>query len=154
VILRGERLVLRSVAPADAPRLVEIAAKPEVGRWWRDVTADDMQELVDGEDGVVGLAVELVGELIGMIQYREEPDPDYRHAGIDLFLTTSQHAKGLGREAVPLHLVDDLGHYRITIDPPAANERAIRAYGAVGFRPLGVMHRTSAASTASFTTGC
>jgi aminoglycoside 6'-N-acetyltransferase len=29
----------------------------------------------------------------------------------------------------------------LTIDPSAANERAIRAYGAVGFRPVGIMRR-------------
>jgi aminoglycoside 6'-N-acetyltransferase len=31
------------------------------------------------------------------------------------------------------------GHHRIVIDPAAANARAIRAYSAVGFRPVGVM---------------
>ncbi|HEX2508373.1 MAG TPA: GNAT family protein [Miltoncostaeaceae bacterium] len=32
-----------------------------------------------------------------------------------------------------------LGHHRFTIDPAVANERAIRSYAAVGFRPVGVM---------------
>jgi aminoglycoside 6'-N-acetyltransferase len=31
------------------------------------------------------------------------------------------------------------GHHRFTIDPAAHNEHAIRAYEAVGFRPVGRM---------------
>lgn len=144
MILRGERLVLRSLEPADVPRLVEIAAEPAVRRWWRDVTSGDLEEVVAGEEAVTGFAIELDGEVVGLIQYHEEAEPDYRHAGVDLFLATAQHGKGLGREAVSRlvrHLVDDLGHHRITIDPAAANEPAIRAYTAAGFRPVGVMRR-------------
>ena len=33
------------------------------------------------------------------------------------------------------------GHHRITIDPAAANSRAIRCYTGVGFRPVGVMRQ-------------
>ncbi len=39
------------------------------------------------------------------------------------------------------HLIDDLGHHRLTIDPAADNAAAIRAYEKVGFRPVGVMRR-------------
>jgi aminoglycoside 6'-N-acetyltransferase len=38
-------------------------------------------------------------------------------------------------------LFEDRGHHRITIDPAAANERAIRSYERVGFRRVGVMRR-------------
>jgi aminoglycoside 6'-N-acetyltransferase len=144
VTVRTERLLLRPLESGDVERLAEIAAEPEVRRWWRDVTADDVQELVDGREGVVGLAVERDGELVGMIQYHEETDPDYRHAGIDLFLASAHQGEGLGREAVGgvvRHLIHDLGHHRITIDPAVANERAIRCYASVGFRPVGVMRR-------------
>jgi aminoglycoside 6'-N-acetyltransferase len=36
-------------------------------------------------------------------------------------------------------LFDEVGHHRLIIDPAAANERAIRCYERVGFRPVGVM---------------
>jgi aminoglycoside 6'-N-acetyltransferase len=36
-------------------------------------------------------------------------------------------------------LFDERGHHRITIDPAAANSRAIATYEKVGFRPVGVM---------------
>ena len=39
------------------------------------------------------------------------------------------------------HLIAERGHHRFTIDPALANERAIRAYEAVGFRRVGVMRR-------------
>jgi aminoglycoside 6'-N-acetyltransferase len=55
------------------------------------------------------------------------------------------HGRGLGSEAVRRvvrHLIDDLGHHRITIDPAAANIAAIRAYEKVGFRRVGVMRQS------------
>ena len=39
------------------------------------------------------------------------------------------------------HLFDERGHHRITIDPAAANTRAIRCYEAVGFERVGVMRQ-------------
>jgi aminoglycoside 6'-N-acetyltransferase len=67
---------------------------------------------------------------------------DYRHANLDIFLATEWQGQGLGSEALRLlagHLFDERGHHRLTIDPAAANGRAIRAYERVGFRPVGVM---------------
>ena len=63
----------------------------------------------------------------------------YRSVGLDIFLTTALHGQGLGREALRLVIAHYLerGHHRFTIDPAADNERAIRAYAAVGFKPVG-----------------
>jgi aminoglycoside 6'-N-acetyltransferase len=80
----------------------------------------------------------------GSIQATEEPDPDYRHAGIDLFLGPDFQGRGLGTEVirtVARWLFDERGHHRLTIDPAATNDRAIRAYASVGFKPVGVMRR-------------
>ncbi len=141
MILRGSRLVLCALLPADALRLAEIARQPEVARWWGPVSPSELEEKA-GDAQVVALAVEEGGELIGMIQFSEERDATYRHATIDLFLSASRHGRGLGREAVALvvdHLLEARGHHRITIDPAAANHRAIRCYAAVGFAAVGVM---------------
>ena len=54
------------------------------------------------------------------------------------------HGRGIGEDAVrtlAVHLVDDVGHHRLVIDPAADNEAAIRCYAKVGFRPVGVMRR-------------
>lgn len=37
------------------------------------------------------------------------------------------------------YLIDQRGHHRLIIDPGVGNEPAIRAYGKVGFKPVGVM---------------
>ena len=65
----------------------------------------------------------------------------YRSVGLDIFLTTALHGQGLGREALRLAIAHYLerGHHRFTIDPAADNERAIRTYAAVGFKPVGRM---------------
>ena len=65
------------------------------------------------------LVVEFGGKLAGGIQYDEEQDPMYRHAGIDIFLGHSYQGRGVGREAVGLlarFLFEQRGHHRITID--------------------------------------
>jgi aminoglycoside 6'-N-acetyltransferase len=142
--LRGERVLLRPVSGADADRLLEILREAEVARWWGVHDAERVrQDLLEPTDEVA-YAIESEGELVGAVTYSEEPTPEYRHAGLDIFLTTGRHGQGLGSEALRLlarHLFDERGHHRLTIDPAAANERAIRAYERVGFRPVGVMRQ-------------
>jgi aminoglycoside 6'-N-acetyltransferase len=134
-------LALRPLAEADAADLRRILATPEVARWW-DAPEDDFP-LADEPDSV-RLTVEVDGRIAGMVQYWEETDPKYRHAGIDLFLDPAIHGRGIGTEVVR-HvvrlLIDERGHHRITIDPAASNAAAIRAYEKVGFRRVGVMRR-------------
>ena len=82
--------------------------------------------------------------MAGLVQWWENDDPEFRHAGIDLFLTTRLHGRGLGSDAVRTvarWLVEARGHHRITIDPALENVRAIRAYERVGFRRVGVLRR-------------
>jgi aminoglycoside 6'-N-acetyltransferase len=99
--------------------------------------------------------VTLDGEVVGAIQYHEEDDPMYRHAGIDVFLTPSRHGQGLGTDAIRTlarYLFERRGHHRLSIDPAADNERAILAYEAVGFAASASCGRTSAVRTAHRTT--
>ena len=141
--LRGDRVVLRLLGEGDVDRIVELGADPEVERWWRGLTPEHVLEKARGADGAVAVfAVLIDGEVGGMIQYHEELDDEYRHAGVDLFLGERYHDRGLGTDAVRTmarHLIHDLGHHRLTIDPAAHNERAIRRYEKVGFRRVGVM---------------
>jgi aminoglycoside 6'-N-acetyltransferase len=140
VILRGERVLLRRGRPEDAEGLFQIRNEPEVVRWWG---SDEIEEICDQFIEVdEGFVIEAYGEVVGAIQYHEEDDPMYRHAGIDIFLTASRHGQGLGTEAIRLlarHLFEERGHHRLTIDPAADNAAAIRAYEKVGFRRVGIM---------------
>ncbi len=133
-------LTLRPLARGDGPELRRIHATPEVMRWW-DVPDDDFPW---DEPESTHLTIEVDGAIAGLIQFSEELDPKYRHAGIDLFLDPAVHDRGIGTEAVRRvvrHLIDERGHHRITIDPAAANAAAIRTYEKVGFRIVGVMRR-------------
>jgi aminoglycoside 6'-N-acetyltransferase len=55
---------------------------------------------------------------------------------------SSWQGHGIGPDAIRTlarHLFEERGHHRLTIDPAVANDRAIRAYERVGFRPVGIM---------------
>ena len=82
--------------------------------------------------------------MIGAIQTHEEPEPEFRHASIDLFLDPGFHGQGLGPDAIRAvirRLVEVDGHHRLTIDPAADNTQAIRAYEKVGFRAVGPLRQ-------------
>lgn len=140
--LTGERVVIRPHIPADRAPLAAHLAHPSVSRWWGPGGPEHaLEDWLDEEDSVV-LVIEIDGVVAGSIQYGEETDPDYRHATIDLFLGGDYQDRGIGSEAIRLvarYLFDVRSHHRLTIDPSAANERAIRAYERVGFRRVGIM---------------
>jgi aminoglycoside 6'-N-acetyltransferase len=143
--LHGKRVVLRPTTEADAPALAAILTTPEVARWWPSFdTARVEKELTGHDEDVDVYAIIVDGVLVGAIQSHEESDPEFRHAGIDLFLDPAHHGAGLGPDAITTlarHLIDERGHHRLTIDPAADNERAIRAYEKVGFRRVGRLRR-------------
>ena len=141
--IRGSTVVLRTAEPADTTELVRIRRTPEVAARWGDVADEDPAWPFDDDETVL-FCVLLEGAVVGLIQYSEEPTPQYRHAGIDLFLDPRVHGRGLGRDAVRAlarHLVHERGHHRLVIDPAADNVAAIRCYAAVGFQPVGLMRQ-------------
>ena len=156
--LRGERVTLRPVTVADRPRLLSMLDEPEVARWWR---REEWERLV-GPHAITlavesrdegGSATEPDDSLVGMIQFEEEADPDYRSASIDIFLSTAVHSRGLGRDAVRTlarYLIAERGHHRITMDPAADNERAIRSYASVGFRAVGRLRQYERVADGSY----
>ncbi|HYN69034.1 MAG TPA: GNAT family protein [Candidatus Eisenbacteria bacterium] len=143
--LAGERVRLRPLRAADRERLREIFAQPDVARWWGAPNADAaVDEWLEPDDDSVGFAIEIDGRVAGSIQYAEENEPEYRHAAVDLFLDGRHQGQGLGPDAIRTlarYLFEVRGHHRLTIDPAASNERAIRAYRRVGFQPVGIMRR-------------
>jgi aminoglycoside 6'-N-acetyltransferase len=141
VELHGREVTLRTPRLEDAPRLAEILGEPSVAAWWGEFDLDRVRaDLVDGDEE--SFVIEHDGEVVGYIQLAEEHDPEFRHASIDLFLTTGAQGRGLGPDAIrtmAIHLIDDRGHHRLTIDPAADNVRAIAAYTKLGFKPVGRM---------------
>jgi aminoglycoside 6'-N-acetyltransferase len=140
--VRGSRVVLSPLQPDDARVLRDIRGEPEVVRWWGRLEDD----FPAGDDpDATRFAIRDGDEVVGLIQYGEEPEPEYRHASIDLFVTTSRHGEGLGTEAVGVlldHLTGERGHHRVTIDPAVDNAAAVRCYEKAGFVPVGVTRRS------------
>ena len=144
--MQGERVTLRPIAADDVERLAEILAEPDVERWWGRWDADRVRKDMIDEPEAVIFMIEANGEAIGLIQYWEEEDPFFRHAGIDVAIATAWQNQGYGTESVRVvarYLIEERGHHRLTIDPAEANERAVRAYERVGFRRVGVMRQYS-----------
>jgi aminoglycoside 6'-N-acetyltransferase len=135
--IHGERVTLRPIAPGDRPRLKAIRDEPEVIRWWGEQTA----VWPGDDDSVEEWVVEHDGELVGFVQFYEEPDDDYRHADIDILLAPEVHGQGLGTDAmraITRYLIEQRGHHRLTLTTWPHNARAIHLYGKVGFRQVGI----------------
>jgi len=130
------------VTAEHVPELRRMLAMPAIWQRWGDEAASPQWPFDDRS--VTRFAIRDDGAVVGMVQYGEEDEPSYRHASIDIFVDPAAHGRGIGRDAVATlarHLVGDRGHHRLTIDPAADNEAAIRCYASVGFRPVGVMRR-------------
>lgn len=142
VDIAGARVRLRTTTTEDKAALVAIRSLEQVRRWWRggDLDAEFDADLVD--EDVERLTIErLDGLVVGLIQFAEEDDPDYRHAGIDIYIDPNHHRQGLATDAIRT-LAEYLfaqGHHRLTIDPSVDNEAAIACYAGVGFERVGVM---------------
>ncbi len=139
VELAGDRVGLKTTTIEDADALRAIRRAPEITRWWDELEAGFPMDL---ESGLTRLTIRAGSEIVGMIQFAEEPDPKYRSASLDLFVAPGFQGRGLGTEAVGLlvdHLVRERGHHRLTIDPAAHNQAAIACYSKLGFREVGRM---------------
>jgi aminoglycoside 6'-N-acetyltransferase len=143
--LQGRRAALRPATVEDVAELARIRATPEVYHRFggeADLAAEVAADLAD--EDLHQYAIELDGRVVGLIQWAEEIDPQYRHASIDIYVDPAVHGQGLGTDAVRTlarHLIIDHGHHRLVIDPAADNAGAIACYARVGFRPVGVMRR-------------
>ena len=156
--LRGRWVVLRPVQPDDVNTLRTFLRDPSVARWWGQPRpdVDVADDWLDADPEKTVWTIEVDGVVAGSIQTAEEEEPDYHHAALDLFLGPGHQGRGLGTDAiraVARWLFEDREHHRLTIDPSAANERAIRAYASVGFRPVGVMRAYERGPDGSFHDG-
>lgn len=143
--LVGERVTVRPGRAEDVEALRAILAEPSVACWWgAPAPAEEIAADLRGASDDVLLVIEVAAEVAGGIQYHEELNPMYRHAGIDIYLGARWQGRGLGAEAIGLvarFLFERRGQHRLTIDPAAANTRAIAAYAKVGFRPVGILRQ-------------
>lgn len=145
--LAGARVRLRPYERAALPELVRLVNDPAVAAWWGTYDEDRLHEELTDERLLVWTIL-VDGSAAGVVQAMEEHEPDYRHVSLDIFLSADLHGRGLGADAlrtVLRHLFTERGHHRATIDPAVENERAIRSYARVGFKPVGTMRRAERA---------
>lgn len=156
-VLHGERVELRRLGEDDVEPLLALwAGDPSVRERWPTWTREEVRSVAAGSGGSGGWWIIAEAEQVGFIQHYQEPDPEYRHAGIDVFLVARAQGRGLGTDAVRTlarYLTGTLGHHRLVIDPAADNERAIRCYRRVGFRPVGIMREYERGADGSFHDG-
>ena len=99
--LRGAQVTLRPIRDADRAALLEVLRDPSVVEVWDTRGAEgSVDELLAGDKGWTVWAIEADGEFAGSIQATEEPDGDYEHAGIDIFMSSRFQGRGLGTDAV------------------------------------------------------
>jgi aminoglycoside 6'-N-acetyltransferase len=139
-------VLLRPVADDDFAVLVSQIAHPDVERWWGPHSEADLRDALaaPGRQIVSMWTIVLNDAIAGLMQATEEPEPNYRYVELDLFVEASRHGQGLGGEAIRVvlrHMFEQRGHHRAIIMPAVENERAIRSYERVGFKPVGVMRK-------------
>ena len=148
---------LRPGRMSDVAALCGILRDPEVVRWWGDPEEpSEVEAKLLGDSYAVLLVVEVDRQVAGGIEYWEENEPAYRHAGIDIYLSSNWQGRGVGTQAVSLladFLFDVRDHRRLTIDPAVTNLRAIRSYEKVGFRRVGVMREYERAPDGTYHDG-
>ena len=127
--VHGRLTTLRPADARDVQRVVDWHADPEVSRYWDDetFTVAGMEERF-ARDDVEAWIVEEQGEPVGYLQVHPE--------GLDMFLVPSARGRGLGPDAARAmteHLIRERGRERVTVDPYAWNDGAVRAWERAGF---------------------
>jgi len=138
VVLHGERLTLRRAVAEDGDALALILSEPEVVRWWGPYDPETALDELD-----ISFVI-LVGEsVVGWLLFDEEEWWQYPQVAFDIALTAALHGRGYGQEALRIAIRHFIarGHHRFQIDPAADNERAIRTYQALGFKPIGILRQ-------------
>jgi aminoglycoside 6'-N-acetyltransferase len=152
VFLHGRLTTLRPAGAGDVELLVAWHADPEVSRYWDDetFTRAEMEERLTRED-VEAWIVQEGDEPVGYLQVDAEAASAGGQAagarpvdqaavggsrGLDMFLIPAARGRGLGPDAaraMTRHLLDQRGRRRVTVDPYAWNEGAVRAWERAGF---------------------
>jgi aminoglycoside 6'-N-acetyltransferase len=127
--VRGRLTTARPADARDVERLVAWHSDPEVSRYWDDeaFTVAEMEERLARAD-VEAWIVEEHGEPVGYLQVHPK--------GLDMFLVPSARGRGLGPDAgraMTQHLIHERRRERVTVDPYAWNDGAIRAWERAGF---------------------
>jgi len=131
---------IRPATEADVAAVVALLADPGVERWWGSTPEADVREEL-----ATSFVILVDGEVAGWIQCDEETW--FQGPRVDFDIAIADRFQGQGHGPAALRLAVEhfasRGHHRFTIVPALANERAIRAYAAAGFQPVGILQQGS-----------
>ena len=142
--LVGDQVVVRSATDADAPAIVAVMRCPGVRAWWWDFELDHpVDEISDPDICRDGHRARRRGRRVHPVRGGDQPPVPRRPASTCRCTTTTRaRATAATRYAqFARYLIAERGHHRLTIDPALRNERAIRCYTSVGFKPVGVLRQ-------------
>ena len=159
MILKTERLTLRTPAIGDAPRLALLAGDYDVASmtgtiphpYSEEMAVSWINSLHSGEEGVA-FAVDLNGELIGCVGYREL---DKSHAEMGYWIGKPYWGWGYATEAAKAvigHIFARETYAYITAGHFKDNPASAKVIAKLGFEPAGAIRRQCAAR--GFRTRC
>lgn len=134
----GRLTNVRPVDASDVDLLLAWHADEDVARYWdgKSFTLESMLERL-ARPRVTPYVVEADGTPIGYLQVHDLDDDG--DGGLDMFLLPAARGRGLGPDAaraMATYLLDDRGWSRVTVDPYAWNERALRGWRNAGFEQV------------------
>ena len=146
--LQGRRVHLHAFSEADLPTFSVIVRDPGVQPWWTDTSEVGLRAALIAAPDTSSWAVLVEGRLAGVVSAFDTGWPPGTSVGLAVALGDAWQDRGLGPEALSVliaHIIDERAVHRFTVDPAAANARAIRAYEKLGFRRVGVMRQNEPA---------
>lgn len=136
----GPLVTLRVPQESDLGPLVAILDEPEVSLWWVGYTPERVRAEFLNEPEITRI-IEVEGECAGAMFILRGDDPEYPTTVMHLFIGTRFRGRRIGEEALALAIRHEFanGITRITLDPNAKNEGAIRSYERLGFKRIGLL---------------
>ena len=138
VTVTGRLTRVRPVDAGDVDLLVAWHADEDVARFWdwKSFTRESMLERL-ARPKVTPYVIEEAGTPAGYLQVHDLDDDG--DGGLDMFLVPDARGRGLGPDAaraMARHLIDERGWSRVTVDPYAWNDRALRVWHNAGFEQV------------------
>ncbi len=143
-MLRGERVVLRTLEKDDLKRLHELGSNVELsmlgGSYWEPwplaAYEKDFEKSLESKDKAE-FVIEVDGKVIGDMGLHDWRNRRAGSASFGIGILDPEYlGRGYGREAINIFLdwcFRIMNYRRIHLDTLASNERAIRCYKACGF---------------------
>src|SRR3990172_8392543 len=110
--------MLRPIEAADLEGLAALLRNPGVARRWGSYDLDRVRAEFVEDPTAHGFVIESGGQLVGLIDFYEELEPDYRHASLDIAIADACQRQGIGADAMRTlmtFLTSSRGHHRLTV---------------------------------------